>query len=100
MASFLRDTNQQALTAKVATGAVLSATTVPVNVDLTSSAGGSQYAGGVYVGGTGNLVVVMAGESSLSNTITFNNVPSGMFLPIQVKMISSTSTCSNIICLF
>lgn len=99
MASFLRDTNQQALTAKLVNLA-LTATTVPVNVDLTSSAGGSQYAGGVYVGGTGNLVVVMAGESSLSNTITFNNVPSGMFLPIQVKMISSTSTCSNIICLF
>lgn len=100
MASFLRDTNQQALTAKVATGAVLSNTTVPVDVDLTTSAGGGQYSGGIYVGGTGNLVVVMAGESSLLNTITFNNVPSGMFLPIQVRCIKSTSTCTNIICLF
>jgi hypothetical protein len=100
MASFQRDTNQQALTAKVATGAVLSSTTVPVDVDLTTAAGGSQYSGGIYVGGTGNLVVVMAGESSILNTITFNNVPSGMFLPIQVRMISSTSTCTNIVCLF
>lgn len=100
MASFQRDTNQQALTAKVATGAVLSSSTVPVDVDLTSSAGGSQYAGGVFVGNGGNLVVVMAGESSILNTITFYNVPSGMFLPIQIKMVSSLSTCSNIVCLF
>jgi hypothetical protein len=100
MASFQRDTNQQALVAKVATGAVLSNSTVPVDVDLTSAAGGGQYCGGIFVGGTGNLVVVMAGEPSITNTITFNNVASGMFLPIQVKMISSTSTCSNIICLF
>lgn len=99
MASFLRDTNQQALIAKLV-NTTLTATTVPQNVDLTSAAGGSQYSGGIYVGGTGNLVVVMAGESSLANTVTFNNVPSGMFLPIQVKMVSSTSTCSNIICLF
>lgn len=100
MASFLRDVNQQALTAKVATGAVLSATTVPVDVDLTLPENGGQYSGGIYVGGNGNLVVVMAGESSLSNTITFNNVPSGMFLPIQARCIKSTSTCSNIVCLF
>lgn len=100
MASFQRDINQQALIAKVATGAVVSATTVPVDVDLIATDGVKQYAGGVYVGSTGNLVVVMAGESNLSNTITFNNVPSGMFLPIQVRCIKSTSTCSNIICLF
>ena len=99
MASFLRDTNQQALIAKLV-NTTLTATTVPQDVDLTTSAGGGQYAGGVYVGGTGNLVVVMAGESSILNTITFNNVPSGMFLPIQVRMISSTSTCTNIVCLF
>jgi uncharacterized Rossmann fold enzyme len=100
MASFQRDINQQALTAKVATGAVVTATAVPVDVDLIATDGVKQYAGGIYVGGTGNLVVVMAGESNLANTITFNNVPSGMFLPIQVRCIKSTSTCSNIICLF
>jgi hypothetical protein len=100
MASFQRDTNQQALTAKVATGSVVTDSTVPVDIDLTTTAGGRQYAGGIYVGGTGNLVVVMAGQSDLGITVTFNNVPSGMFLPIQVRCIKSTSTCSNIICLF
>lgn len=100
MGSFLRDVNQQALIAKTATGSVLSSSTVPLDVDLTTAAGGSQYAGGVFVGNGGNLTVVMAGEPSISNTLTFNNVPGGMFLPIQVKMISSLSTCSNIICLF
>ena len=49
MASFQRDVNQQALIAKKATGAVVSATTVPVDVDLIATDGVKQYAGGVYV---------------------------------------------------
>ena len=100
MASFQRDVNQQALIAKKATGAVVSATTVPVDVDLIATDGVKQYAGAVYVGTSGDLVVVMAGESNLANTITYKNVPSGMFLPIQVRCVKSSSTAADIICLF
>lgn len=100
MASFQRDINQQALIAKKATGSVVTDATVPVDIDLLTTAGGKQYAGGVYVGTGGDLVVVMAGQSDLGITITYKNVPSGMFLPIQVRCIKSSSTAADIICLF
>jgi hypothetical protein len=47
----------------------------------------------VYVGGAGNLAVVMyAGE-----TVTFTGVPAGSLLPIRVKQVLSSSTTATTI---
>lgn len=50
----------------------------------------------LYIGTGGTLVVRMA-DSQLA--CTFNNVPAGIF-PIQVDVIYSTSTVSNIVALY
>ena len=51
----------------------------------------------LYVGTTGNLAVVMADDE---NTITFSNVPVGIF-PVQViKVMSTNTTASNIVALW
>lgn len=58
---------------------------------------------GVYIGGTGNLVVIMAGDKSPNangTKVTFNGVTAGIVLPIQVIWIDSTSTCTNLLCLY
>lgn len=89
MASFLRDVNYQpAVAATVVSGTPI-VNQVNFNVDINTS-------GGIYIGTGGNLDVIMAGDSN-NNVITYNNIPSGSFLPIQVKRVMSTSTCSNII---
>jgi hypothetical protein len=51
----------------------------------------------LYVGTSGNLVVRMAYSG---NTVTFTNVPAGIF-PVQVDMVFATSTtASNIVALY
>lgn len=45
----------------------------------------------VYVGGTGDLTVMMAS----GNTVTFPSVPAGAILPIQCKQIRSTDTTAT-----
>jgi len=42
----------------------------------------------IYVGTGGNIKVTMVG----GQVVTFNNVPNGSFLPIQVKKVWSTGT--------
>ncbi len=42
----------------------------------------------LYVGSTGDIVVVMADGSAL----TFTNVPSGTILPIRIKAVKATGT--------
>ena len=52
---------------------------------------------GLYVGTTGNLSVVMAEDEA---TVLFSNVPVGVF-PVQVIRVMSTSTtASNIVALW
>lgn len=46
----------------------------------------------VYVGGTGNMVVTMAGGGS---NVTFTGIPAGSVLPIRVSRILSTSTTAT-----
>jgi hypothetical protein len=47
----------------------------------------------LYVGGTGNVSVITIGGDQL----TFNGVPAGTTLPIQVKRLRSTSTTATLI---
>lgn len=48
--------------------------------------------GSLYIGTGGDVVCVLADESS---TITFSNVPDGSFLPILVKMVYDTNTTAS-----
>ena len=47
----------------------------------------------LYVGGTGNVSVITLGNDQ----ITFNNVPAGTTLPIQVVKLRSTGTTATLI---
>ena len=51
---------------------------------------------GLYVGGGGNVVVVMANDE---NTVTFTNVLAGSILPIQVIKVMAATTATNIVVL-
>lgn len=46
----------------------------------------------VYVGGAGDLEVVMAGNDA---TVIFVGVPAGTFLPIRVKIIKAENTSAT-----
>lgn len=48
---------------------------------------------GIYVGGTGNLTVQMAG----GGTVTFSAVPAGAYLPIRVDRVNATATTATLI---
>ena len=68
--------------------------------DLPNSAGANptpSYAKALYVGATGNLAVIMAGDSSNSGQgtpVTFLNVPVG-WCPIQVRRVMNTNTTAS-----
>ncbi len=57
-------------------------------VDLTSNTRA------LYVGGTGNMVVQMAGDGS---QVTFSGIPAGTILPIQVSRVLATLTTATLI---
>lgn len=46
---------------------------------------------GVYIGGTGNLAVIMAG----GQTVTFNGAVAGTILPIAVKRVLASGTTAT-----
>lgn len=48
---------------------------------------------GLYVGGTGNVSVLMAG----GQTTLFSAVPAGVTLPISVLRVNSTNTTATLI---
>lgn len=50
---------------------------------------------GLYVGGTGDVKVKMAGEGR--SIVTFSAVPVGAFLPIAVVQVFSTGTTATLI---
>lgn len=55
---------------------------------------------GVYVGGTGNLVVkfVDNGDPTVAGgTVLISAIPAGTTLPIQINCINSTSTTATLI---
>lgn len=92
--SFTKDTNYQAGLAKLFVGTTPAAGEVAFNTDLTAN-GQPGYCGGLYIGGDGNLIVVMA-QDTTNTLVTYTSVKAGTFLPIQVKKVSSTSTATNI----
>lgn len=47
---------------------------------------------GLYVGGTGDVAVTMAGDGG---DVTFSSVPAGTILPIRVTRILSTGTTAT-----
>jgi hypothetical protein len=47
----------------------------------------------LYVGGTGNVVVIMLG----GETVTFSGVPAGAILPIRVSRVKATDTTATLI---
>lgn len=51
---------------------------------------------GVYVGGTGNISVIMSGDATATPVI-FNAVQAGTLLPIRVTAIKSTNTTATLI---
>jgi hypothetical protein len=100
MATYQKDINYQAGRAALFIASPSGVGQVPYDVELnmanTHSTDGQQcYCGGLYIGGAGNLIVVMA-QDTTNTLVTFNGVVAGTFLPIQVKKVSSTSTATNI----
>ncbi len=51
---------------------------------------------GVYVGGLGDLTVMMADDKG-DSIVTFKSVPAGSILPIRVKQIRATLTTATLI---
>lgn len=49
---------------------------------------------GIYIGGAGNLVAVLAGDTEPQ---TFTAIAVGVVHPLQVKKVMEASTCSLII---
>jgi len=96
MGSFQKDVNYQGGLAKAFVATVTDANTqVALDANINPSLNPAAYCAGIYVGGSGNLVVVMAQDSS-DTLVTFTGVVAGTFLPIQVKKVSSTSTATNL----
>lgn len=50
----------------------------------------------LYVGGAGDLTVIMAGQT-LDSPVTFKAVPVGTFLPISVSQVMATNTTATLI---
>ncbi len=46
----------------------------------------------VYVGGAGNLTVLMDNDTS---NVTFTGVPAGSILPIRVRLVAATGTTAT-----
>jgi hypothetical protein len=85
---------------------VVSSTTLIINADIFTASGvnytiyqASDLTGigntgcFLYVGGTGNVAVVTIG----GDNITFNGVPAGTTLPIQVIRLRSTGTTATLV---
>lgn len=56
-----------------------------------------EFPRGLYVGGTGNLTVVMAGDRGADTTVLFSAVPAGALLPIRVKRVMAATTATLIV---
>ena len=50
----------------------------------------------IWVGGTGNVTVLMINATDDTQTVTFTAVPAGTLLPIQVRRVMSTATTATL----
>jgi hypothetical protein len=78
---------------RFAVPAVLDTDLSVINPDGTTT---GAVAEALYIGGTGDVNVIMARNS---NTVSFKNVPAGTILPIVVKQVLSSSSATNILVL-
>lgn len=64
-------------------------------LDITNGAGvnAPQYADGLYIGVTGNVTIIAAGDAS-GTPVTFANHPVG-YLPVQVRRVMATGTTAG-----
>lgn len=51
----------------------------------------------IYVGGAGDITVIMAGETNDANTLLFKAVPVGTVLPIRVRRVLATGTTATLL---
>lgn len=57
----------------------------------------TKYSRALYVGGAGNLTVVMRDDT----VVLFSSVPAGTILPIRVKRVNATATtATNIVAIY
>lgn len=49
---------------------------------------------GLFIGSTGNIRVEMAGSGGGGGTVTFSNIPVGLY-PLAVKQVYSTGTTAS-----
>ena len=56
----------------------------------------AHIAGALWVGGLGNVTVIMAG----GQTVTFTAVPSGTLLRVSVTQVRAATTATNIVALY
>jgi hypothetical protein len=71
----------------------------PSGVAITPSdlAGLARPTRGIYVGGTGDLRVILADDADDSTPLTFKAVPVGTLLRINVKKVMSTGTTATLL---
>jgi hypothetical protein len=51
---------------------------------------------GLYVGGSGDVTVVMAEAATPTTTVTFSGVTAGTILPIQILRVAATGTTATL----
>ncbi len=51
----------------------------------------------IYVGGTGDLVVIAAGDDPTGNGVTFKSVPVGAVIPVAAAYVLDATTATNLV---
>ncbi len=65
--------------------------------EVTASDSTTLYSRGLYVGGSGDVVVTMYGNGA---EVTFVGVPSGSVLPIKVSKVMAATTATDIVAIW
>lgn len=60
----------------------------------------SQPTRSIYVGGTGNVEVMMLGYNGSNTVLLFAGVPAGTLLPIRAQAVTGNTTATSIVCLY
>lgn len=63
---------------------------------ITKSDSVEQLYKSIWVGGTGDVTVLMINATDDSQTVKFSAVPAGTLLPIQVRRVMSTGTTATL----